>query len=570
MEAALSAPAPTGRRSLDEAIERLAEGAASWAAAPLSARIALLRSIQSGLWRAAAPMAEAACRAKGLDPAGPAAAEEWLGGPYTSLRFVRQLLESLAAIARTGTTPVGRLSRSPGGRLVEEAFPAGALDRLVYLGIRGEIRYPEGVDEPAMRLARARFHRVPDHRGRICLVLGAGNVNSIPVADVLAKLFNEGKVCVLKCNPVNAYLGPFLEEAFREAIDRGWLRVVYGGSEEGAYLAQHASVDEVHVTGSDRTHDAIVWGPPGPERASRMARGEPLLRKEITSELGNVTPVLVMPGPWSRRQLALQAEGVAGAVVNNGSFNCIAAKMLVLPRGWKQRQAFLELLWEKLSLVPPRRAWYPGAQDRYRALTSGREELRAGPAAEGDIPWTLLPGLDPTDEAEPAFRTEPFCALLSETSVGTEDPQEYLEAAVDFANQRLWGTLSASLLVPPAYLADPVVGEAVERAVARLRYGSVCVNVWSAFAYLAGTLPWGAYPGSTLRDIQSGRGFVHDTRMVGPIEKVVVWAPAAPLAKLPHFPSHRTALPLARRLTALEATGSWLEVPAVLGAGLRG
>ncbi|MBI5069268.1 MAG: aldehyde dehydrogenase family protein [Deltaproteobacteria bacterium] len=570
MEAALSAPAATGQRSLDEAVERLAEGAPSWAAAPLGARIALLRSIQSGLWRAAPRMAEAACRAKGLDPAGPAAAEEWLGGPYTCLRFVRQLLESLAAIARSGTTPVGRLSRSRDGRLVEEVFPAGGLDRLVYMGIRGEIRYPEGVDEPGMREARARFHRTPDHRGRICLVLGAGNVNSIPVADALAKLFNEGKVCVLKVNPVNAYVGPFLEEAFREAIDRKWLQVVYGGAAEGAYLAQHPSVDEVHITGSDRTHDAIVWGPPGPDRASRMARGEPLLRKEITSELGSVTPVLVMPGPWSPRQLALQAEGIAGAVVNNGSFNCIAAKMLVLPRGWKQRQAFLDLLWEKLSLAPPRHAWYPGAHDRYRALTGGREGLRTGATAEGAIPWTLLPGLDSSSEAEPAFHTEPFCALLSETAVGSEDPLEYLAAAVEFANRRLWGTLSAMLLAPPAYLADPVVGEAVDGAVAALRYGSVCVNVWSAFAYLAGTLPWGAHPGSTLRDIQSGRGFVHDTRMVGPIEKAVVWAPAAPLAKLPHFPSHRNALPLARRLTSLEATGSWLELPGVLGAGLRG
>jgi len=569
MEAA-TLPAPTGRRSLDEAVDRLREGAAGWAAAPLGARVALLHSIQSGLWRAAPAMAEAACRAKGLDPAGPAAAEEWLGGPYTSLRFVRQLLGSLAAIARTGTTAVGRLSSSRDGRLVEEAFPADGLDRAVYLGIRGEIRYPEGVDERAMRQARARFHREPDHRGRLCLVLGAGNVNSIPVADVLAKLFNEGKVCLLKCNPVNAYLGPQVERAFREAIDRGWLRVVYGGAEEGAYLAHHPAVDEVHITGSDRTHDAIVWGPPGPDRAARLARSQPLLQKEITSELGNVTPVLVMPGPWSQRQLALQAEGVAGAVVNNGSFNCIAAKMLVLPRGWRQREAFLELVWEKLSLAAPRRAWYPGAQDRYRALTGGRERLRAGPGAEGAIPWTLLTGLDAGDAGEPAFRTEPFCALLSETAVGSEDPLEYLAAAVDFANQRLWGTLSATLLAPPALLADPVVGEAVHRAVAGLRYGSVCVNVWSAFAYLAGTLPWGAYPGSTLRDIQSGRGFVHDTRMVGPIEKAVVWAPAAPLAKLPHFPSHRNALPLARRLVRLEATGSWLELPGVLAAGLRG
>ena len=76
------------------------------------------------------------------------------------------------------------------------------------------------------------------------------------------------------------------------------------------------------------------------------------------------------------------------------------------------------------------------------------EGTRTLAEAEGAIPWTLLSGLDPADTGEPAFRTEPFCALISETAVGSEDPLEYLAAAVAFANQRLWGTLSATLLAP--------------------------------------------------------------------------------------------------------------------------
>src|SRR5919198_1341225 len=95
----------------------------------------------------------------------------------------------------------------------------------------------------------ARFYKEPDHEGRVCLVLGAGNVNSIPPGDVVTKMFVEGKVCVLKMNPVNAYMGPLLEEAFADAIAAGFLAIVYGGAEEGDYLARHASVDEVHVTG---------------------------------------------------------------------------------------------------------------------------------------------------------------------------------------------------------------------------------------------------------------------------------------------------------------------------------
>ena len=154
-------------------------------------------------------------------------------------------------------------------------------------------------------------------------------------ATLAAQLFNEGKACILKCNPVNAYLGPLVEEAFGEAIDRGWLRVVYGGAEEGGYLAHHPGVDEIHVTGSDRTHDALLWGAPGPEREERKKRGTPLLGKDLTSELGNVTPVLVVPGAWTDRELEYQADNVAGMVTHNASFNCIAGKMLVLNWGDK-------------------------------------------------------------------------------------------------------------------------------------------------------------------------------------------------------------------------------------------
>jgi aldehyde dehydrogenase (NAD(P)+) len=566
--AAIQVPRPTERRRLDEAVERLRRGAGSWAAAPLSARIALARSVQRGLWRVAAAGVEEACRAKGLDPSSAGAGEEWISGPFVNLRFVRQIVESLESLAVRGTTPGGHLSRSSDGRLVERLFPDGAVDGLVFMGISGEVRYREGVSEPELRAARGRFHRERDHQGRVCLVLGAGNVNSIPVADVLTKMFNEGAVCVLKCNPVNGYVGPLVEEAFREAVDRGWLQVVHGGGEEGGYLAHHAGVDEVHITGSDRTHDAIVWGPPGPERSGRLARNEPLLAKPISSELGNVTPVLVVPGPWSEGQLAHQAENVAGMVVHNASFNCIAGKMLLLPKGWPQRDRFLDLVVDKMGLAPARRAWYPGAFDRYRDLVAGREVRTAG-GGDGTLPWTLLPGLDAGDGGERAFRVEPFCALLSETAVGSDDPAEFLDAAVRFANERLWGTLSAAVIVHPATARGERV--ALDRAVRDLRYGSVCLNIWPGFAYAAGTLPWGAFPGSTLKDVQSGRGFVHDTRMVGAVaEKAVMRAPVRPLVKLPYFPSHRTTLELGRRLAALQVRGGWTELPGVVAAGLRG
>jgi aldehyde dehydrogenase (NAD(P)+) len=186
--------------------------------------------------------------------------------------------------------------------------------------------------------------------------------------------------------------------------------------------------------------------------------------------------------------------------------------------------------------------------------------------APGVIPWAVVTGLDPQNASEPAFRDEPFCAVLAETSVGSDDPHEFLNAAVEFANARLWGTLAATLIVHPRTHRDSSTGPAVERAIAALRYGTVCVNIWPGVAFAAGTLPWGAHPGSSLTDIQSGRGWVHNTRMLEGVEKSVLRGPIRTIVKLPYLPRHRTLHVMGRRLTDLEATNSWSRLPPVFAS----
>jgi len=569
MTAAMEIPRSTERRRLDEVLCVLRDGARAWAERPLAARIALARSMLAGAARIAERSVSEACAVKGLEMGTPLEGEEWLSSPYVTLRLLRQTVRSLVMLERNGNTPVGRTGETVDGRLTVRVFPVNRLDSLLFMGVRGEVHFLEGVDEDELNRSRARFHKGRDHEGKVCLLLGAGNVNSIPPGDVLCKLFNEGKVCLLKMNPVNAYMGPLLEQAFAEAVAKGFLAIVYGGADEGTYLANHPAVDEVHVTGSNQTHDLLVWGPATPERAQKMARGAPLLEKVITSELGNITPVIVVPGAWTDRELEYQAGNVAGMVTNNASFNCIAAKMLVLPRGWALRDQFLGLLLQQMAMTPARRAWYPGAEERYRSLTEGRTGIRRIGGGDGALPWTLVPGLDPADSSEKAFLGEPFCSLVFETQVGSDDPLEFLDAAVRFSNERLWGTLSAMLLACTHTEQDERLAEALERAIRSLRYGSVCVNVWSGYGYSSGTGPWGAFPGAPLTDIQSGRGFVHNTRMLENMEKLVMRGPSWSAIKPPYSPSHRSAHILCRRLAFLEEDGSWLKLPGIFGAAMR-
>ncbi len=224
------------------------------------------------------------------------------------------------------------------------------------------------------------------------LVLGAGNVAAIPALDALHTLFVAGHVCLLKMSPVNAYAGPLFERAFAPLVERGFLEFVYGGPDVGAYCTDHPSIGAVHVTGSSETHDRIVWGVE-PERTERKQQNDPRLKKAITSELGNITPVIVPPGDYSEKELDHLARSVAGMVAHNASFNCIAAKMLVLPRGSRVRDELLSRLMRELEKVPLRRAYYPGAAERYAALTEGVSQLhKIGTPRDGESPVDAHPG----------------------------------------------------------------------------------------------------------------------------------------------------------------------------------
>jgi hypothetical protein len=557
-------------RKLDRVIVRAREGAQKFVKLSLEQRIRLARSMQAGYLRIARASVEAACEAKGIPLGTAMEGEEWTLGPWFVVRQLRLVAQSLRALEKTGNTPVGKLGRTADQRLTVQVFPSNAIDNLLFQGVRVDVHLQAGVTVSEMENSRARFYKKPDHDGRVVLVLGAGNVSGIPSMDVLSKMFNEGKACILKMNPVNAYLGPYLEEAFADAIRQNYLTIVYGGAEEGSYLAHHPDVDEVHLTGSDRTFDEIVWGPAGSIRDARKAQGRPVLRKPITAELGNVSPVIVVPGNYSEKQLLYQAEDVAAGLTFNAAFDCNSNKVLILSKEWPQREAFLAGVERALSRARMRRAYYPGAQDRWDFYSEDRPTIkRFGEPTGNVLPWAVVRDVNPSDTKERGFARESFCSILFETAIASGDPVEFLDKAVHFANERLWGTLSAGLVANPRSMKDRVIGSAVEYAITNLRYGAVTVNAWSGYVFGFVTPPWGAHPSSTLTDIQSGCGWVHNTPMLEGIEKAVLRHPITAMPKASYFPSHRSAHVLMSRMTTLDEHGSWKKVPGVLAAAMK-
>lgn len=422
--------------------------------------------------------------------------------------------------------------------------------------------------EPGQPATQGGIYRNKHHGGKVALVLGAGNISSIGPMDTLYKLFVEDQVVVLKMNPVNEYVGPFIEQAFQPLIQDGFFDVVYGGAELGSYLCQHPEIDTVHITGSHHTHDLIVWGSTPEEQSLRKAANKPMLSKPITSELGCVTPILIVPGSWSKADIAFQARHVASMVAHNASFNCVAAKVVVTAKGWKQQGAFLAQLRQELAAIPPRQAYYPGAQQRYQAFLDHYPQAEAlATRTEQVVPWTVIAELPPK-EGEYALTQEAFCGVLAEVALDAADAREFLTQAVDFANQKVWGTLSCTLLIDPA-TARSCAAE-VETAIANLRYGTISLNVWSGIAYFLGSTTWGAFPGHPLTDIASGRGVVHNTYLFDYPQKSVVRALFRMRPTPIWFANHKNLLQLAKRLTAFEAAPTWKKLLAVVFAALQG
>jgi acyl-CoA reductase-like NAD-dependent aldehyde dehydrogenase len=563
--------APTAREALDRAVAELGARKQEWAALPLGARIALVDTLRRGFERVAERWVALALEAKGVDAASPAAGEEWLTGPYIILRNLRLLHRALAEIGRGGRPRIpGEVRTRPDGQVVARVFPTDFSDKVLFRGFTAEVWMEPGVVAESLPDTQALAYRGVGRAGGVALVLGAGNVASIAPQDAIYKLFVEKRVVILKMNPVNEYLGPLIAEACAELVERGFLRVVYGGAAEGSFLCRHPGIDEVHITGSDRSHDAIVYGT-GPDGARRKAEDRPLLDKPISSELGNVTPVIVVPGEWSARDIEFHAANVMSQLVYNAGYNCNAIRVLVTWKQWPQREAFLAALRRLFAATSPRRAYYPGSTARLDGFLARHPEAEQfGVRGAGRLPWVLVAGLDPEDPSEICFTTEAFCGLMGETAVGGATVPDYLERAVAFANDTVWGNLAASLIVHPSSLRNPSVREAFERAIAGLRCGTVAVNHWAATGYALSSTPWGAFAGNRPGDVRSGIGVVHNTLMFSRVEKTVVFGPFRVTPLPPWFVTNRNAHVIARRLVAFEARPALGAMLAVVAAALRG
>ncbi|MCC4268825.1 aldehyde dehydrogenase family protein [Microbacterium schleiferi] len=506
--------------SLDAAIEELRAGSRTWSALTLSQRIRLLRSIRATVATEAEDWALTAARAKGLDLDSPLVGEEWLTGPYATVVAIDAYIETLTSL-RVGASPLDhvRVDTAPGDRVRVHAFPTSAVDGLLVSGFSGEVWLRPGVTLADAQRKAGLGQLLPNDSGGVGLVLGAGNITSIPVLDVLYELIAHNRVSILKINPTQDPLAPVFGRALAPLISLGLLRIVQGGGEVGAALTEHAGIDHVHITGAARTFETVVFG----RTATGKRRARPRLSVPITAELGGVSPIIVVPGKWSDADLRFQAEHVATMRLHNSGHNCVAGQVVILSADWAQRERFLAEVEAAMSRAPQRPVWYPGAQAR---LAEVADEYPGARWSSGHTRAVIEVGTDA--DPTPMETTEYFVPALGVVTL-PGNGQEFLDAAVEYANARLTGTLGANLLIDPD--TEAALGDGFEHAVAELRYGTVAINTWTGVAFGIPTMPWGAYPGGTLEDVQSGIGVVHNALLLDDVERGVMRGPFRPFPR---------------------------------------
>lgn len=560
---------------LDGFISDLKSAKDKWAQLAVSSKIKLLNGVVEKTGQYAQEWVDLALQNKHLQPDSPYAGEEWCTGPWALAYAVTEYRKTLEHIQTNSLSKlIHKTSIRKNGQLKVNVFPSNFYEKIFFSKISGEIWMQKGVTAGNLVDNMASFYKQQKPKGKVSLVLGAGNINAIAPLDMIYKLIVSGEVVLLKMNPVNEYQIPVMEKIFKDFIDNDFVRITNGGAEVGQYLTSHLDIETIHITGSEQSHNAIVYGV-GEEGKKRKKNNDPILNstKKITSELGNIGPTIIVPGPWTSSDIRHQAENIVTVKLHNNGYNCAASQVLVIPENWDHSKDIVETVSRLMKTIPYREAYYPGSAER---LEQTMKEYPDAEKLTNGVPRTFIPGINSNNGDEFAFKNEFFGATYAQTSIEGSTPLEYLRNAVRFCNNKLKGTLGVNLIIHPKTIRE--LGTNLENCIGELKYGVVAVNVWNAAAFLLPQSSWGAYPGHTYDDIQSGIGTVRNSLMFDRPEKTVYYGPFRPLPRAlnlapprpPWFVTNRTAHITMKRITKFAVNPGIRHLPGIFYSAMKG
>ena len=319
-----------------------------------------------------------------------------MAGPVATIRQLRLVIQSLQDIASSGQPRLpGRPKTGTDGRVRVPVFPAqGMFDCDHVPGIQGRCLDEAGHCEESLRVVS---RRVP---GR----WKSGQPADLPRAGSGQCLVDSHDRRLHQALPGGAD---------RPAQDEPGQRVAGTDFRAGLQAADRRRLPADHLRrsrcrrGGRRTRagrrgahhrfdpfarrDRV-----GPARVRSAIGGSattiPCSASRSPANWATSRPGSSCPGNTPNEQLDFQAENVATSITNNCSFNCIATKVIVTSANWPDRDRFLDKVARVLGRIAPRKAYYPGAAERFRRFSG-----QSVPAGGDTLPWTLLRSISPKE-----------------------------------------------------------------------------------------------------------------------------------------------------------------------------
>lgn len=457
----------------------------AWRNTSPSERLSLLKQIQLNLFACQADLGEAEATMK----------NSRLGGEklYTSetcrMTTVIPIANNISAAIDLYTALVdGKPFQPKAGRIVkvntagEEVLydipvAPNTVREMVFYGTRAD----------RIRIKGEPVQKGPyDKPTQLVAVLGAGNYSS--AVEIIKALFFDGYVVAHKPHPLNSQCDTiWATRIFQPLVEAKAL--AFCDADQGPAMTQDPRVDIIYFTGGAATAQKI--------RASMASQS-------LVCEAGGVNPVLIVPGdrPWTTAEVAHHAQQIVSMGKVNGGAVCARPQLLVTCEHWSQRQEFLHQI--ELAIRDTTFAcgsYYPGATGR---MDSFEQATVTSSAASGNAP--VCRRLKPeggvySKHADVLWivgdklggycsQNEAFAQIFAEVTLPTKpDATSFLEAAVDYCNDQVCGTLCACLIVDETTRKQHQT--ALEAAVTNLQFGTIGINLLPAYGFFSPYLTWG-------------------------------------------------------------------------------
>jgi hypothetical protein len=178
-----------------------------------------------------------------------------------------------------------------------------------------------------------------------------------------------------------------------------------------------------------------------------------------------------------------QAMQIATNCKINGGAVCGRGQTIVTSKQWPKREAFLKMIEE--SIVKDTYAmgtFYPGADKvfgEFRKKYPDGKLLEPEDGKYKDAKVLFITG-DSADSY--SCKNEAFCQVLTEIPLDVPaTAKDFLPAAVKFCNEKLLGTLCATVLIDGT--TQKQNEDSLDQAVTDLKYGTVTVNGAAAMTW---------------------------------------------------------------------------------------